>query len=94
MPLPDTSAGDVDDAMVQRLQIYQQIIELEFDQQTGKLSVEDCQELSSELLARAARLLRADAREDVDVDEEIEAEIAAARRAGAGRLVGAAEAAS
>src|SRR5207253_6447429 len=43
---PDSDTPD-------RLALYHQVLELEFDQQLGKLSAEDFQQLSAELLAEA-----------------------------------------
>ena len=64
-------------------------LELEFDQQTGKLSAEDFESLSRELLSRAGQLLHTQqaegeavaARPETDIDAEVEREIAAARKA-------------
>lgn len=69
------------DAARERFALYRQVVELEFDQQTGKLSAEDYRILSGELLARAAGLLRDARGGDSQLDQEIEREIAAARRA-------------
>ena len=64
-----------------RSQIYQQVLELEFDYQVGKLSAEDFHQLSTQLLGRASELLRAERGEVGELDEEIEREIIAARAA-------------
>ena len=88
-------ASDAAEADAERFEIYRQVLELEFDQQTGKLSSEDFEALTRELLGRAGEILHArqaaaegevqavaatpDA--DLDIDAEIEREIAAARKA-------------
>ena len=64
----------------QRFQLYRQVLELEFDHQTGKLSDEDLQASSADLLARAAALLESAQPETSAIDEEIEREIAATRQ--------------
>ena len=65
----------------ERVRLYRQVLELEFDQQTGKLSTADYAVLSRGLLTRAGSLLRANDEIPADIDEEVEHEIAAARRA-------------
>jgi cytochrome c-type biogenesis protein CcmI len=80
-----------DPAEAERFELYRQVLELEFDQQTGKLSAEDFEALTRELLARAGQLLHARQAEGEieavapsgasDIDAEIEREIAAARKA-------------
>ncbi len=65
----------------QRFLIYRQVLELEFDYQTGKLSAEDLRLLTSELLDRAASLLREAGSETGTIEDEIEQEILVARRA-------------
>jgi hypothetical protein len=64
-----------------RSHIYQQVLELEFDYQVGKLSAEDFHQLSTQLLGQASELLRAERGEVGELDEEIEREIVAARAA-------------
>jgi cytochrome c-type biogenesis protein CcmI len=71
----ETSEADIPD----RLAIYHQVLELEFDRQLGKLSAEDFQQLSAELLAQAGQALREERGTLGEIDEEIEREIAAAR---------------
>ena len=61
--------------------LYRQILELEFDRDMGKLSSEDFDELSKQLLVEAARALREERGTIGEVDAEIEREIAAARAA-------------
>jgi cytochrome c-type biogenesis protein CcmI len=65
----------------ERSLLYRQVLDLEFDHQTGKLSKADYELLSAELLARAARLLEAARGDAKDLEAELEREIAAARRA-------------
>lgn len=74
---PSTSDSEEPD----RFAIYQQVLELEFDQQLGKLSSEDFKALSAELLAEAGQALREERGTLGEIDEEIEREIAAARSA-------------
>lgn len=75
-----------------RFALYRQVLDLELDEQTGKLAPDDRQELEADLLRRAALLMdepaletaqadRADAVRRVAVERRIEEEIAAARRA-------------
>jgi hypothetical protein len=61
--------------------LYRQVLELEFDRDMGKLSEEDYNQLSAELLAQAGHALREERGALGVVDEEIEREIAAARAA-------------
>jgi hypothetical protein len=65
----------------ERFLLYRQVLDLEFDHQTGKLSKQDYELLSAQLLARAAGLLQVARGETNDLEEEMEREIAAARRA-------------
>ena len=65
----------------ERFDLYRQVVDLEFDRQTGKLSAEDLEVLRAELLARATTLAREQQRDDRDIAEQVEAEIAAARAA-------------
>jgi len=66
----------------ERAAIYRQVLELEFDYQVGKLSSEDYQQSSAELLAEAGELMREErGSPQADLDAEIEREIAAARAA-------------
>jgi hypothetical protein len=64
-----------------RMSLYRQILELEFDRDMGKLSQADFEELSAQLLAEAGTALRAERGALTEVDDEIEREIAAARAA-------------
>jgi hypothetical protein len=61
--------------------VYRQILELEFDYQLGKLSTEDFQQLSAELMGQAGQLMREEHGDLAELDDEIEREIAAARAA-------------
>jgi hypothetical protein len=64
-----------------RFVLYRQVLELEFDHQLGKLSAEDLAQQSNELLAEAGLALREERGTMVELDAEIEREIAAARAA-------------
>ena len=64
-----------------RVRLYQQVLELEFDRDMGKLSSADFEQLSAELLRQAGTSLRDERGTLGAVDEEIEREIAAARAA-------------
>lgn len=70
-----------DDLAAQRAAIYRQILDLEFDLRTGKLSEPDFREQSEALLARAAELLAQAEGTDEELDRRLEQEIAAARAA-------------
>ena len=76
-----SSTSDSEPVAVDRFDLYRQVLELEFDYQVGKLSREDYQQLSSELLGRAGVSLREEQTNLAELDEEIEREIAAARAA-------------
>jgi hypothetical protein len=65
----------------ERSELYRQVLELEFDHQVGKLSTEDYRQLSAELLGQAGVSLREERTGLVELDDEIEREIAAARAA-------------
>jgi hypothetical protein len=68
-------------ASTDRFVLYRQVLELEFDHELGKLSTDDYQHLSNELLAEAGHALREERGSTGEIDAEIEAEIAAARAA-------------
>jgi cytochrome c-type biogenesis protein CcmI len=70
-----------DNPTADRLRLYQQLLELEFDRDVGKLSQSDFEQLSAELLAQAGAALRDERGAMGAVDAEIEREIAAARAA-------------
>jgi hypothetical protein len=70
-----------DAASVDRFGLYRQILELEFDRDMGKLSAQDFEQLSAQLLVQAGAALRQEQGTLGQVDEEIEREIAAARAA-------------
>ena len=78
-----------DPAEAERFRLYRQVLELEFDQQMGKLSREDFESITRELLGRAGELLRSERAEqavvattpEADIEAEVEREIAAAREA-------------
>jgi hypothetical protein len=61
--------------------VYRQVLELEFDYQLGKLSTEDFNQLTAELLGQAGQLMREEHGDLAELDDEIEREIAAARAA-------------
>jgi hypothetical protein len=65
----------------ERFRLYQQVLELEFDRDVGKLSQADFEQLSAQLLAQAGAALRDERGAMGEVDAEIEREIAAARAA-------------
>jgi len=65
----------------ERFRLYQQVLELEFDRDLGKLSQADYEQLSTQLLAQAGAELRDEKGALGAVDDEIEREIAAARAA-------------
>ncbi|MDQ6670825.1 MAG: hypothetical protein M3069_08750 [Chloroflexota bacterium] len=64
-----------------RFGLYRQVLELEFDHELGKLSAEDLEQQSGELLAQAGQALSEERGSISEVDAEIEREIAAARAA-------------
>jgi len=64
-----------------RFGLYRQVMELEFDVQVGKLATADYEQLSRALLAEAGQALKQERGILVELDEEIEREIAAARAA-------------
>jgi cytochrome c-type biogenesis protein CcmI len=70
-----------DNPTADRSRLYQQVLELEFDRDMGKLSSSDYEQLSAELLSQAGASLRDERGTLGAVDEEIEREIAAARAA-------------
>jgi hypothetical protein len=72
-------AGHSDALARRRAAIYREMLELEFDFKTGKLSESDHRELSQSLLARAAVLLEQEQRSDDDLERSLGREIAAAR---------------
>lgn len=78
-----TGAGEVEPLAegADRQALYRQVLEVEFDERVGKLSTEDAAAMKADLLRRAAALLRAEAREESELEAEIEREIAAVRRA-------------
>lgn len=91
-PPQPLNATVADPAEAERFGLYRQVLELELDQQTGKLSNEDFAALTDELLARAGDNLRTERAEEAavaeatrtanqDVEAEVEREIAAARKA-------------
>ncbi len=79
-PTPDTVASS-EPGPGDRFVLYRQVMELEFDVQVGKLAAEDYEQLSRALLAEAGQALKQERGSLVELDEEIEREIAAARAA-------------
>jgi cytochrome c-type biogenesis protein CcmI len=73
--------AEVPEAAPDRFGLYRQVLELEFDRELGKLSTEDFEQLSGELLAEAGQALRDERGAVGELDAEIEREIAAARAA-------------
>ena len=71
----------IEDSSPDRLGLYRQVLELEFDFQLGKLSSDDYDELSGRLLTQAGQALRQERGNLAEIDAEIEREIAAARAA-------------
>jgi cytochrome c-type biogenesis protein CcmI len=95
VPFARGTRAEVSPAVVEtgtrdRFALYQQVLELDFDRQLGKLSDEDYDKLSAELLAEAGEALREERGAIGEIDEEIEHEIAAARAAFAAAREGAA----
>ncbi len=78
---PVSAPDPADDRGTQRYHLYRQVLELEFDYQMGKLSRDDLDALSASLLSRAATLFGGEGQSPASVDDEVEREIAAARRA-------------
>ncbi len=77
----DLMATSSDAALNDRFGLYQQVLELEFDHQLGKLSTRDFEQLSRQLLAQAGQSLQEERGSIGAIDAEIEREIAAARAA-------------
>jgi hypothetical protein len=77
----DTESSPALPAHDERLKIYQQVLELELDQELGKLSEDDYRTLSGGLLAEASVLLEQERGATAALDDELEQEIAAARAA-------------
>src|SRR5919202_1636416 len=83
-PAQPAAAPVSEPADAERFELYRQVLELEFDQQTGKLSSEDFEALTRELLGRAGEILHARqaaaegevqavaATPEADIDAEIE----------------------
>lgn len=69
------------DPAQQRAAIYRELLELELDQQVGKIAESDYRELNEALLARAAALISQEDAASVAIDALVEREIAAAREA-------------
>lgn len=80
-PQVESVVPSIADATPDRYAIYRQVLELEFDRDLGKLSQDDFETLSAELLSQAGEALRDERGTVGAVDDEIEREIAAARAA-------------
>src|SRR5918912_4503167 len=75
----EVSPATVDTGRPDRFTLYQQVLELDFDRQLGKLSAEDYDKLSAELLAEAGEALREERGAIGEIDQAIEQEISAPR---------------
>jgi cytochrome c-type biogenesis protein CcmI len=83
-PVEATTEDVAAERRATRHSLYRQILEIEFDQQVGKVSDDDASELTAELLRQATGLLVEEpgqAREAAEARAQLEAEIAAVRRA-------------
>jgi hypothetical protein len=69
------------DLAEQRGALYQQILDVEFDQQLGKIDPLDAQQLTDSLLRQAAELLARQSERGTEIEELIEREIVALRSA-------------
>jgi hypothetical protein len=78
---PSAAVEPVEAVAAERQRLYRQVLELEFDRDTGKVSADDFEALSNDLLGRAAAHLRASRTAEQSIDDQVEREIAAARRA-------------
>jgi hypothetical protein len=81
---PRTGALDVEPVLSpaeQRAAIYRELVELELDQKLGKLDEADHRALADALIARAAALLADEDATIESIDDQLEQEIAAQRRA-------------
>ena len=74
---PITQPGELED---QRRALYRQIVEIEFDQQVGKVDETDARELTERLLHQAASLAAQESIADAKAEAEVEREILAVRR--------------
>jgi hypothetical protein len=77
----DRGGVNADAPGTDRIGLYRQVLDLEFDLQLGKLSTSDFEQLSAQLLAQAGQALREERGSLGAIDDEIEREIAAARAA-------------
>jgi hypothetical protein len=78
---PRASLTPAEPVSSERLALYRQVMELEFDLQLGKLSAADFEQLTAELLSQASVSMREERAGMHELDDEIEREIAAARAA-------------
>jgi hypothetical protein len=70
--------SDVDE---RRRVLYHQILDVEFDQQVGKIDQADARELTEQLLQQAASLVADESKAHDNIEAEIEREILAVRHA-------------
>jgi hypothetical protein len=63
-----------------RRTLYRQILDIEFDQQVGKVDETDARELTERLLHQAASLAAQQSTAEAEADAELEREILAVRR--------------
>ena len=73
--------SEAEELAERRRTIYQQILDVEFDQQLGKIDDADAYGLTDELLRQASALIAQESTTKRDADAEIEREIQAMRRA-------------
>ncbi|MGE3267579.1 MAG: hypothetical protein AB7P40_02455 [Chloroflexota bacterium] len=76
-----TTVSPLVEAANERATIYRELVELELDHRIGKITAADFKDLSDGLLARAAGLITAEEAVSVNIDEQVEREIAAMREA-------------
>lgn len=80
-PVATPGTRPASELAAERAEIYRELVELELDQQVGKLAEADFRDLSEALLARAAALISQEEAQGSSVEAEIEREIAAMRAA-------------
>jgi uncharacterized membrane protein YccC len=81
-PRPDPrEASGASDLEERRRALYHQILDVEFDQQLGKLGENDARELSEDLLRQADRLFADEPSAERQIEAELEHEMAAGRHA-------------
>jgi hypothetical protein len=81
-PKPDPPEAAISSDLEERRRaLYHQILDVEFDQQLGKLGEADARELSEDLLRQADRLFVDEPRAKPQIAAELEHEIPAGRHA-------------